>query len=491
MKDHSDNKDSYQRAFGALFLTGLILHLTISSLFPLAMDEAYYWTWSRQLKLSYYDHPPMVAYLIRISTTLFGTSEFAIRFWAVILGMGVCYMAYRLAATIFKSNRCGFYAALVTMLIPIYGAGRLIITPDSPQAFFWILSLYLHYIAAEEGELKWWVYGGITAGLGLLSKYTAVLIFPSFALYLLLSPKKRRWFFRPEPYISVIIAFLLFSPVILWNWQRNWVSFAFQFSHGLAETAPPGLAGLMEYMGTQAMLISPFLFLAVIAASIVALYKGVREKDDRYLFLFSMSIPAFLFFAFASLRSSPEANWPAFSYAGGIAALAGIYDSLKDKKWAKWGALASLSTALLLTSLLYLFTISPLIIFPKIEEVHFGWPAIGKEVSVLSREMTPVGGEPFVFTNHYQLSGELSFYMEGRPATYLIRGTERYEYANLSGLLGKNAIYVDYDGSKIKKISRYFNTIEEVKTVEIVKRGKTLRTFKIYACYYYKGGLID
>ncbi|MBU2590857.1 MAG: glycosyltransferase family 39 protein [Nitrospinota bacterium] len=491
MKYHSDNQDSYKKAFAALFVLGVILHLAISSLFPLAMDEAYYWTWSRQLRLSYYDHPPMVAYLIRLSTTLFGTNEFSVRLAAVIFGMGVCYISYKLGTTIFKSERCGFFAALITAVIPIYGAGRLIITPDSPQAFFWILSLYLYYRAAEEEERKWWVYGGIATGLGLLSKYTAVLIFPSLAIYLILSPTKRKWFLKPEPYISILIALILFAPVIIWNWQREWVSFAFQFSHGLTENTPPGLTGLTEYMGTQVLLISPFLFLSIIGASIVALYKGLKYKDDRYLFLFSMFIPIFLFFAVASLRSSPEANWPAFSYAGGIVALAGVYDSLKRKKWARWGAWVSLSTAFLLTSLLYLFTISPIIIFPKIEEVHFGWPVIGKEVSIVSKNMTPVGGEPFVFSNHYQLSGELSFYMEGRPTTYLIKGTERYEYANLSDLKGKNAIYVGYDGDSIEKIKGYFNNIEEVKTVAIFKKGKTLKTFKIYTCYHYKGGLID
>ncbi len=212
-----------------LLLSVTILRLLYSRSLTLDPDETYYWEWSRHLALSYYDHPPLVAYLISLFTRLGGNSALFVRMGAVTLALGATLLLYFLAKDMFREEKIAFLSALLFIIVPIFSVGAIVITPDTPLSFFWILSLYFLYKVATREKSGWWYLLGISLGLGLLSKYTMILFVPSLFLFLLLSGKNRKWLLRKELYLALFIALLLFSPVIFWNSQHAWISFRFQY----------------------------------------------------------------------------------------------------------------------------------------------------------------------------------------------------------------------------------------------------------------------
>jgi hypothetical protein len=162
-------------------------------------------------------------------------------------------------------------------------------------------------------------------GLALLAKYTSVLLPLAVVIALLSSPRGRKQFARPWPYVAVLIAILIFSPVLYWNAHHEWVSFRFQLNHGLgsstdadAETSPGGgilisLAHLGEYIGGQLAVWNPVLMgLGVMA--IVRAFRRYRQLDvSRHILIWCSLVPL-LFFGAATLKAKGEINWPGDAY---------------------------------------------------------------------------------------------------------------------------------------------------------------------------------
>ena len=134
---------------------------------PLYSDETYYWLWSKKLAFSYFDHPPMVAYLIK-ATTLFGDSAMEIRLAAPFLMAGSAYLLYMLAKVIFD-ERVAIYTFYIFLTSLIVQGASTIITPDVPLIFFWSLTLYTAYMYIEEGQRHYALWMGLSTGALLLS----------------------------------------------------------------------------------------------------------------------------------------------------------------------------------------------------------------------------------------------------------------------------------------------------------------------------------
>ena len=73
----------------------IVLRGVLSAFLPLSFDEAYYWMWSKHLAWGYYDHPPMVAFMIRAGTMLFGDTSFGVRAGALLLSAAGSWAVWR------------------------------------------------------------------------------------------------------------------------------------------------------------------------------------------------------------------------------------------------------------------------------------------------------------------------------------------------------------------------------------------------------------
>src|SRR2546427_3849496 len=235
----------------------------VSATIPLIDDEAYYWLWAHHLDWSYLDHPPMIAYIVFLTTGV-GDDAMWIRLRALHLGEARTYTLFLLGREMFGA-RTGFIAAVLFQIAPVRAGGALLATPDSPLFLAWTLAL--RYVwQALHGWPRRWAAAGIAVGLGLLSKL--YIVFFAVGVLVFLTLYGRRWFVRAGPYLASGLAAVLFLPVLYWNAAHNWAMVHFILSERLGGT-PHGLAGIQELL-TQRLLFALLLFPTFVYAAYAA-----------------------------------------------------------------------------------------------------------------------------------------------------------------------------------------------------------------------------
>ena len=212
-------------------VTGLLLlvRLWLDSRLELMFDEAYYALWSKHLAWCYLDHPPMVAVWIRVSTWLFGEHAFGIRALGTLAAAAGGPLVYLLSLRLFESRTEAAFAGLLYCAMLLIAAGAIIITPDTPLLFFWSIAAYAVIRIYRDEDWRWWMLAGAAMGFALQSKYTALLLGAGIVAAMVAVPAMRRWWRHPAPFAAGAVALLIFAPVIVWNYEHGWASFAKQF----------------------------------------------------------------------------------------------------------------------------------------------------------------------------------------------------------------------------------------------------------------------
>jgi len=290
-----------------LALIGLsaVLRLAYAAALPLTIDEQYMVAAGRQLQLGYFDHPPAAWWLAWAARVLAGSqSAIVVRLPFILLFGLATWLMYRLAARLF-SERAGAYAAALMNLSPILGVATASwVGPDGPLicALLAAALCLTHALFGDPaGARRWWIGAGISAGLALFSKYTACLTILGAAGYLLTQPAHRRWLGKPEPYLAAALAALIFAPVAVWNAEHGWASFAFQGGRAAAQHRW-GLTGPLEVLAGGALFNLPHLWLALIAALVVAARRGA--EDAKAWLLVWLAVPTLTLFVTVALWNS-------------------------------------------------------------------------------------------------------------------------------------------------------------------------------------------
>lgn len=309
-----------------LLLLGLALAGNVGAWLSLGLlpDEAYYWVWSQRLELSYFDHPPLVAWLMRPFTELLGSGAAVIRLPAVLSWLVGALIAYDLTRRAFGQPRAGALAVLIWSTLPIVQVGFHIVTPDSPLIIFTWLTYYLAYRAVEEHRPGFWLLTGVCAGLAMLGKYPAVLVLGSVFIALWLTRQGRRELATPWPWVGAALALLVFGPVVVWNQQHEWISFAFQFGHGIQrEVAQQSGTMFLLFLGGQLAVAMPWTFLAMAWSSFTGGGRYRRlSSSGRALLATGFWLPLVVF-GLAGLTADSGPNWPETAYVPGTVLLAG------------------------------------------------------------------------------------------------------------------------------------------------------------------------
>lgn len=471
----------------SLFRVYYILHGPLD----LSPDEAHYWEWSRRPDMSYYSKGPMIAYLIAIGTGIFGDNVFGVRFLAVVFSLLSSIYLYKLGRDMYD-ERIGAFSAIMLQIIPLYSAFGVIFTIDSPFIFFWIISLYLFWKAIK-AEKQATILLGLTIGLGLLTKYTMVFFYLCAFLFIL--KKRRDLLKRRGPYIAFVISLFIFSPVILWNAQHDWVTLRHTAGQAhIGEGLRISLKSLLEFVGSQFGVITPIIFVMII----VLLIKIGKDEKGGFLFWFSM--PVIAFFTIKSLHGKVQANWAMTGYITGILALFRLYFSDPEKQKfkgleiGKYTRLRGITIAGLVFALL-LTVIShypPGFLPVKLDPSSRlkGWKALGEEVSLIYEDMRKKG-DVFIFSDRYQVSSELAFYVRGNPVTYCVnmgRRMNQYDlWPGFDKFVHYNAIFVTIGRTELyPKIREGFERCEG-RIFEAYEHNRLIREYSIFTCYDFKG----
>ncbi len=317
-----ENKLPDQRTVTRLLALVIVLSVIIRGFFAyileLGNDEVYYWTYALYPAPGHFDHPPMVGLTIQaFSLNLHFNSELFVRLGSVILGGVNTWMIYLIGKTV-KNRLTGLYAALLyNTSVYCFVIAGIFILPDTPQLFFWLVSLYMLLTALPDRGISRrskniLFYAGIPLGLALLSKYTSVFLWAGAGIYILLY--NRKWLRTRELYAAVLISLIIFSPVVFWNIENKFISFTFQservsfFGSGLQPRY-----FFTELFG-QILYNNPVNFVLIIVALVAMWRKKFFIPPDYRRLLLATSLPLiglFLFFALFR-RTLPHWTGPAY-----------------------------------------------------------------------------------------------------------------------------------------------------------------------------------
>lgn len=403
-----------------------LARLPVAALLELSPDESYYWLWSTRLDLSYFDHPPMVAWGIAAFTTVLGDAEWAVRAFALACSFvtaGALAWSARELAPEPHGDRAALATATLACAMPITHAGAIVITPDSPASACWAVALAA-LASIARGRTAGWYVAGAAMGVGLLSKYTVVLLGVSLAILLLADPAWRRWLRTPHPWLCAAISFALFAPVVVWNARHDWASFAFQLDHGTASKGGGGLRSFLELAGAQLALATP---MVVWLAG-----KGFRGTDRLLVAAFAPTLGLFLLLSF---KSRQEVNWPAAAWLAAAVAAGIAYARGEGRRT----YIATVALGAVATIVLSVHAIHPLVPLRKdrlASEFH-GWRVRGET----ARELA---GPGVVLGDSYRIAAEIAYY--GGGPVDVVRGGGRismFDFWEKPAIpAGGDAIYV-------------------------------------------------
>ena len=292
-------------------------------------DEAYTIAGARALHLSYFDHPPLHVWLAHASALAFGETRW-VRLPFVLLFAGTGWLMFLLTRRLY-GPKAGVWALLSLNLTPFFtlSAGGWVV-PDGLLLFFLLAAVLALAPAVLGGPRQtsqpWraWLVGGLCLGLAGLSKYNAILIALSLVAFVAASPRRRPWLIHPAPYLGAAVALIVVLPVIIWNADNGWVSFAFQTGRALPGSGlhPTWVLGMA--LGETA-LISPWIAIPLTIAAAGSLATVVRRPSPEAIdgsassgdvqtadaLLLSLAVPTVVAFTVSPLWSSRGLpHWP-------------------------------------------------------------------------------------------------------------------------------------------------------------------------------------
>jgi 4-amino-4-deoxy-L-arabinose transferase-like glycosyltransferase len=415
-----------------LVVAGLTLMRGIfAAVSPLRVDEAYYWTWSRESVISYLDHPPMISWCVYFGTQIFGDTNFGVRFSGLL---AMLVMQVLLADIVWRTTRDWRYAILAVLLPEAaldYGLLITKVVPDTALITFGLAMVWALVRLALSGNLRWWLLAGLFGGFALLSKYIVILLLPAIVAYAVLPSWRIKQLSSPYPWLAALIALVIFSPVLYWNAVHDWVSFRFQLDRP-TQIEGWSLKFLAEFVGNQFLLLSPLLFPVVLIGTAKLGWRGFRAKDPIAI-LFSMCVAVPIgFLLWRSLYGRIGDSWPLFVWPFGFACAA-----INMKLWRQEAPGSSLARIAPLVAATTVFTGIGSVVLVMIYYVGANAnflannDPIGKEagfaqvVEAANDELKKVGATWFATTD-YRIYSMLRWHLKDRIPVVQVNERSRY-----------------------------------------------------------------
>ncbi|MCE9609794.1 MAG: glycosyltransferase family 39 protein [Chthoniobacter sp.] len=421
------------RRFLYLFLGVLtVLRLVYCGQVELSPDEAYYFQWSEHLAPSYFSKGPGIALTMWLSTHLFGVSEFGIRAFSPLLGLGTSLLIAWLARRLY-SESVAVWAVVLINCTPIFNVGSLLLTIDPLSIFFWAAALATFWRALEESPAfsRWWPLTGALIGCGFLAKYTNAMQLLSILLLLALTPKYRRELWRPG-FASLLAVFALCTiPVFVWNAQHDWITLRHLGERGGLNGGPRFRPGeFFTYLGLHFGVYSPLIFGGLLFALPWAWKKARIHFKPRFLLAFTL--PLFVLYFTLALKQSGEPNWTApAAISLAILAVACWHELAEERKWARPFAIAALALGAGSSFITVDFDILRRVGIPLSYDRDpsarlRGWRSGAEQIEALRKKYEAEQGRPvFLIANNYGTASSLAFYLRdkrregpGHPPVY-------------------------------------------------------------------------
>ncbi len=481
---------SFQHAVlvvGAITLTRVIL--LFLSPFNLGGDEAQYWDWSRNLDFGYYSKPPMIAWLIRLETSVCGSSEACIRIGSPFLHMGTSLVLFALVYRM-GLERLAFWVAIAFITLPAVSFSSGLVSTDVPLLFFWAWALLCLYALLETQHKRWAIGLGIALGLGFLSKYAMVYFVLCLALFLIVSAPDRWLLRKPHIWISGGIGLLFLLPNLLWNAKNGNPTIKHTGDNANWGAELFNLESLADFFVDQLGIFGLFFFpiLIWVAGSLIRSIINHRHIDRNFLILLCFSLPIVTIVMVQSFISRANANWAAATYVAATV-LVVLWLLQKQKRTLFYVALA---TNVAVGVFLYTLSLSPALIeatnmgnaFKRVR----GWDVIGQHVVEIAAETK----SEIILVNDRLILTELLYYAQDTDASFRIWDQDGYVQNHYEMVMPHSNITTE----TVLLVARYkdpedilqsFEKTQEIGIFEIPVSENRTRKIHLYRLEGYNG----
>lgn len=470
----------------ALVVISTLLHLLVAGRFELSGDEAHYALYGFHLDWSYFDHPPMVGWLL--ATVLpFADGEFALRLWPITLSALSSWLLYRLTRQLYPQASPWIATVAVALLHSaiVFQLLSLAMLPDTPLLPLGLAAAMLLHRATVMEHGPAWLGVGLVFGLAGLSKYTAVLLVIS--TLLIISWGHWRNLRSPWLWAGVALATLLILPVLGWNYVNDWLSFNYQLGHGMPERDWSIKRVGISFVG-QIVAYGPLLVLA----SVVAGIRSLRDSAHRFTLL--IAVPLLLFFGW---NSGYEISLPHWTLLGWMLLLPLTAHWLVDRWQLRSVRLLSLGGGLysvLLILLLHSALFSPWLPFKEnrypLADLY-GWKPTALKAEALTKEYALESDKALaIFAGNWSFASHIAWY--ARPVPVKVTDST-YTQSDIwfgSPQAGENGILVvpyqfrnDSQGNGLKR----FEQCDFIEQVPVMIDNKVATSNELYHCKGYKG----
>lgn len=490
-----------------LIAGGVLLRLGAAFWVGLGYGESYYFSGVIRPSLSYFDHPPLTFWIGWLSVRLLGVGPLALRLPFILMFAGTTWLTFVCTRRLF-SAWAGFWAAFLLNLSAVFTwSTGTFIQPDGPLMLFWMVCLYgLIRILFDDRagrDLFWWIWVGVGLGLAMLAKYHAVFIPLGVGVFVLTSPSRRRLIATPGPWLALVLAFVISSPVLIWNQEHGWISFLYQTGRG-AESSGLHLDWLARQLLGQAMSLLPWIFLPLGWELWRAFRKGPGRA--RSWFLGWLAIwPILIFTAISAYAPiGYHFHWQAPGWLTLFPLLGARIEEVfragsagRERRFRVWlwgsAVFTCLALGLVITQARYGWA-TPVIqsLAPEKSRVTadptfelLDWTPLAKaleERGLLGRKDT------FLFSNRWFSAGKIDYALRGRMPVVCFNHNDPRSFAfydrpeNWMGQDGVLVVAPPYVYQPLVDYAIYFQKIEPLGQVAIERGGRVDLHLHLYLC---------
>ncbi len=414
----------------AVLMIEVILHAGIG----LGPDEAQYWTWSRLLDWGYYSKPPGIAWEIWIGTQLFGNNELGVRMPAVVIGFCLPLLVYRMARNCGLTPQTCFWSALTIALSPIGIMSSFLAITDGGMILFWTATCtYLAGMIQQNRTPNYLI-------LGLLIMCGALFKWPIYLLWLLvlLSWSLFPWLASWRILLGCVVSLLALLPSIYWNAEHEWGTFRHVLATLAGGHAAPKVGvilqgNLFEFMGAQAAIVSPILFVLLVLA-LVRMVKDRHSVPVGVIFCGGITLVILTMALVVSFFMKLQGNWAIYAYPSVFVVLGwyGCEALEKGKRWLYAGVTISVLACSFVFSLPFIQAEGVGSQYPIPYRINpfrhnVGWNQLTKELLLAGYDAQ----QDFLFGDKYQMASILSFYGPDQKRAYFLNlhGTRKNQFS--------------------------------------------------------------
>lgn len=458
-----------------------IIRIFVANSVGLGVDEAHYMLYGIHLDWSYFDHPPLVGWVERISSMIFGVNELGARMPAVLIGSLVSILIYQLIYKISNDTRTAFIALLALTASFLFNALFLMLLPETLLILFIIPIIFTIIKIEKQDKISSWIYLGILLGLSGLAGYTAIFFVLAILLYVVI---KRRWdmIFNLKIIPTIVIACIMIIPIFYWNIEYHWISFTYQSNHVLI-AKHIHFNRFFKSLLVQFGAYNPLLFFI----SFYGLYKSLKSKNS-YLFLSALfGLVIICFFLYASLYKTALPHWSALFYLLFIPI--GSYFCLQLSKGYKTYLKIAIIFGIILSAIVYFELATKIIPFPNYKSPLrdlSGFATITKKANKLIKNKNQ---DALAVTN-WTIASRVMFYnLAYHTHVYLLgKGITQFTFWQNGSPIGKNLIIINTHFFH-KNVSTYMKCQQVIKHKRfyIKVAGHKVNSVQFVTCKDYQG----